>query len=129
MTFKRLSRNAIFVIVKLYEKFNGYNRFDLSLTYSEIKDKLSNTPFADAIFEAFAFGFIDIRRAGRLERNCTIYGLSDRWRRLEKNPERLDEIESLLDQLKIVKREKGSYEKRTRIRKLKAEILNVSVRK
>ena len=125
--FKCLSRNGIFVLVKIYEKFNGYNRYDISLTYSEVKKKMSNRLLADAIFENVAFGFVDIRRLGRLERTCSIYGLSNRWRKLDKHPQELAEIEVLLKQIKVLKRKKGGMKKRMKISELRKKVLQIGI--
>ena len=124
--FNHLSRNAVFVFVRFYIEFDGSNRFDLSLPYSKVKEKMYNNMFADAIFETVAYGFIDIIRQGGIERKPTIYGLSSRWRRLEKNPEKLDQVDRLLSELWRLKKEKGSVEKRMKIRVLKKEILKLS---
>ena len=125
MPWKMLSRDAVFVLNKFYEKFNGYNRYDLSLTYDEVKSKISNRPFSNALLELLAFGFIDIKRPGRLERECSIYGLSNRWRKLDKEPKILDEIEALVKEIKNLKRKPGGQKKRVRINKLFNEILNL----
>ena len=60
---------------------------------------MSNTLFSRAIWELIGFGFIDARRFGRLEKNCSIYGLSNRWRRLNEDIKKLDEIERLLNKI------------------------------
>ena len=123
MPWKKLSRDAVFVLNKFYEKFNGYNRYDLSLTYDEVKSKISNRPFSNALLELLAFGFIDIKRPGRLERECSIYGLSNRWRRLE--PKILDDIEVFLKEIKNLKRKPGEQKKRMRINELRKKILDL----
>ena len=119
----RLSRNGVFVLIKFYRKFNGFNRYDLSLTYVEVRKKMTNRPFSDAVLELISFGFIDLRRPGRLERQCSIYSLSDRWRRLSKDPKRLDQIEALLRKIILLRREKGGIKKRVQINKLRKQIL------
>lgn len=126
-SWEMLSRNAVFVLVKFYEKFKGYNRYDLSLTYGEVRHKMTNRPFADALLELISFGFLDKKRSGRLERQCSIYGLSSRWSRLDQQPIKLDEIKLLVDKIKILRREKGSVEKRMEINKLYKKILKLSM--
>lgn len=122
---KRLSRNAVFVWFKFYEKFNGFNRYDLSMTYREIKNKMSNTLFSRAIWELVGYGFIDVRRFGRLERNCSLFGLSNRWRKLCDEPKKLNEIEKLLNQIELLKRQPGSLKKRMKIYELRTKILKI----
>ena len=129
MPWKKLSRNAVFVLNKFYEKFNGYNRYDLSLTYDEVKNKISNRPFSNALLELLAFGFIDIKRPGRLERECSIYGLSNRWRRLDEEPKILDEIEVSLKGIKNLKRKPGGQKKRMRINELRKKVLDLGTGK
>jgi hypothetical protein len=65
----------------LYSKFTGRNRSNLSLTYKEGRVAgVRDGRLTLAIWELMAFGFIKTVRWGRLERNCSIYGLDDRWR-------------------------------------------------
>lgn len=129
MPWKKLSRDAVFVLNKFYEKFNGYNRYDLSLTYDEVKSKISNRPFSNALLELLAFGFIDIKRPGRLERECSIYGLSNRWRRLDEEPKILDEIEVFMKEIKNLKRKPGGQKKRMRINELRIKALDLGTGK
>lgn len=124
--WEKLSRNAVFVLIEFYRKFNGYNRYDLSLTYREVKNKMSNTLFSKAVWQLIGYGFIDVRRFGRLERNCSLFGLSNRWRKLSENPEKLDAIEKLLKEVEDLKRQPGSQEKRMIIHKLRYNVLNLS---
>jgi len=123
--FSRLSRNAVFILVKFYEKFNGYNRYDLSLTFGEIKNKMSNTLFSRSIWELTGFGFIDVRRFGRLEKNCSLYGLSNRWRKLNNQPEKLDQIQKLLAEIEDLRRQPGSQKKRMEIYRLRKTVLKL----
>jgi len=123
--WERLSREGVFVLMRFYRKFDGYNRYDLSLTYKEIKDKMACSLFSKAIWENIGYGFLDVRRFGRLERNCSLYGLSNRWRNLSKVPEKLDKIGTLLAQVEHLKRQSGSQEKRMKIYKLRHKILSI----
>jgi hypothetical protein len=122
----RLSRNAVYVLDRLYSQFNGYNRANLSLTYDMIRKKLSGRLFSAALWELMAYGFIDRIRVGGMERKCSIYGLSNRWRRLSENPVNLEEIEALLRQVQQAKRGPSSAEKRMHIATLKHTILSMS---
>ncbi len=124
----KLSRDAVFAITEFYKKFNGYNRYDLSLTYKEVRKKMSNRPFSRSIWELIGYGFIDVRRFGRLERNCSIYGLSNRWRHLSEKPEVLNQIEKLLKEIERLKRERASRKKRMNIREFQNKILKLGQR-
>ena len=121
----RLSRNAVYVLDRFYAKFNGYNRDDLSLTYPEMKNKMSGRLFTISLWELIGFGFIDIVRQGRLERECSIYRLSNQWRKLENEPKILDKIELHLEKVEKLMREEGGIEKRMRINKLRNSILRL----
>lgn len=123
--WEKLSRNAIFVLTEFYRKFNGYNRYDLSLTYGEVKNKISNTPFSRATWELIGYGFIDVRRFGRLERNCSLFGLSSRWRNLSEEPKKLDEIGELLTQVEHLKRQSGGQKKRMKMYERRHKILSL----
>ena len=124
-----LNFDAVFVLLKLYEKFKGFNRYDLSLTYKEINSKMSNTLFSRSIWELLGFGFIDVRRFGGLERNCTIFCLSQRWRKLNDKPEKLDLIQGLLSEMEKLKRQPGSAKKRMKINELRKKVLNFGTNK
>jgi len=123
--FGRLSRNAVFVLLKFYEKFNGFNRYDLSLTYGEVKSKISNTLFSRSVGELIGFGFIDVRRPGSLKRKCSLYGLSQRWRKINNNPEKLDQIQELLSEIEKLKRQPGSVKKRMKMNELRKKVLKL----
>ena len=127
-TWNRLDMGARGLLEEFYNKFNGYNRWDLSLPYREVKHKMSSLIFTRWQWQLIGFGFIEVRRWGRLERNCTLYGLSCRWRKLTKDPDALNEIESLLKEVEDLKREKGSAEKRMKIRELRKKILKIGNR-
>ena len=122
----RLSRNSVYVLNRFYAKFNGYNRDNLSLTYKEMNGKLSGRLFTAALWELMSFGFIDRVRSGRLEKECSIYRLSNRWRKFEDKEETLNEIELRLGKIEELRRKKGSLEKRTEMNKLRNEALRVS---
>ena len=126
--FKKLSPEAVWVLLELYRKFNGYNRGDLSLTFNEVSRTMSGRVFSRALWELIGFGFIDVNRPGRLERTCTIFGFSDRWRQL-RAPEAEDrraKIGALLEEIEKLKREKWEEgrksEKRQRIAALRRAV-------
>ncbi len=106
----------------------GSPSYDLSLTYKEVRKKMSNRPFSRSIWELIGYGFIEVRRFGRLERNCSIYGLSNRWRHLSEKPEVLNQIEKLLKEIERLKRERASRKKRMNIREFQNKILELGQR-
>jgi|GEM_PF-3296986 len=125
LPWEKLDMGAIGVLMKFYGKFNGYNRYDLSITYREVKHKLSSLLFTRFIWQLIGYGFLDIRRMGRLERNCSLYGISNRWSELSEEPEKLDEIEKLLNQIELLKHQPGSQRKRMKIWELRHTILKL----
>lgn len=112
--------------MEFYKKFNGFNRYNLSLTYGEVKHKMATLTHTRSIWQLIGFGFIERVRLGRLERNCSLYGLSNRWKKLSKDPRKLDTIEELLKKVEKLKREKGSLEKRIKMNELRYKILDIS---
>lgn len=102
-SWDKLSPHAVYVLMEFYRKFDGYNRSNLILSYKEVQQKIANGTFSKAIWELIGFGFIDVKRFGRLERNNSIYALSNRWNRLRQNPKKLDRIRRLLARTEKVK--------------------------
>lgn len=111
--------------MEFHSKFNGYNRYNLSLTYREVMNKMSSLLFTRSIWELIGFGFLDLKRTGRLERYCSLYGISDRWKRLSNDPEKLCVIEELLNEIEQMKRQPGSLKKRMEMWKLRHEVLKL----
>jgi hypothetical protein len=126
--FKKLDPEAVWVLFQLYSKFTGRNRSNLSLTYREARETMSERVFNRAIWQLIGFGFVDVVRWGRLARNCTLYGFSDRWRRLcaPESDNRRAKIGTTLEEIEKLKREKRSegqkLEKRMRITALQKSV-------
>lgn len=104
MAWEMLSPYAVWVLMGFYKKFDGFNRNCLKLSYSEVSNKISNNTFNKAIWELKSFGFIDVVRSGRLERNNTLYALTNRWKGKSKKPAKLNRISNLLKRAEKVKR-------------------------
>lgn len=121
----KLHPYSVWVLMKFYKKFDGYNRYNLSLTYNEIKNKMSTLVFTRSIWQLIGFGFLDVRRFGRLERYCSLFGLSNRWRKLSEEPKKIDTIEQFLNQIELLKRQPGSQKKRMKIHELRYKILKM----
>jgi len=128
LPFNKLDRGAVWVLMRFYAKFNGYNRYDLSLPYKEVKHEMSSKIFTRSIWQCIGFGFLDVTRWGRLERNSSLYGLSNRWRKLCEEPEKLEKIEALLKEIEHLKKQKGSAQKRTKIYEHRHKILKLGGR-
>ncbi len=91
----RLSRNGAYVLDRFYANFTGRNRSNIELSYGKMKDKMSNRPFANAIWEVIGYGFIDIVKDGGLKKEPSVYRISDRWRKLVDHPGKLNEIQAM----------------------------------
>ena len=131
LPFDRLSPTAVWTLVKLYSKFNGFNRSNLSLPYREVKQIMSPFIYTRSIWELLGFGFLDVQRWGRLERNCSIFSVSDRWRRWHTPDSKLhlDRIAAILAEIQKLKRERWSEdrksEKRQHIAALRKTVFDV----
>lgn len=122
--FMRLSPQAVWILTRFYCKWDGQirKRTDLSVTYGEVKDTMSTIIFIRAIWECIGFGFIDVFREGRLERNASIYGLSNRWRALN-DRQKCDEIEVHLGQIRELQRDRTVKCKRPQLAALRGQLI------
>jgi len=102
--YEMLSRDAIWLLLEFYRKCDGYNRHCLFLTYKEVSGKISSGTFCKSVWELRAFGFLDVVMSGRLEKNASIYKLSDRWKKFENREKQLMRIKAILDRIEQVKR-------------------------
>lgn len=87
-------------VIMFYETFNGVNRNRLSLPFLEVRGRISKPTFFKSIQRLIAFGFLYVVKKGRInpDKTYSIYGLSDSWRKFEKEPADLDRIEKLLEE-------------------------------
>ena len=104
LAWSKLSPHAVWVLMEFYGKFDGYNRSNLTLSYSEVSTKMANGTFNKSIWELVGYGFIDVIRFGRLERNNSLYALTNRWKNLNANSKKIKKVEKLLSRLERVKR-------------------------
>ncbi|MBA7616880.1 hypothetical protein ES703_24182 [subsurface metagenome] len=113
---RKLTGSDILVLTMLYEKFNGMNRDNISLPFHEIKERISKMTFFKSIQRLVAFGFIRIVRSGRIGKGqrCSIYGLSDLWRKFERKPVELERIEGALKKIDSLKNSKTQEHRNAR---------------
>jgi len=78
--YKQLSHAAFRAYVHIRSKYNGNNGNDLSYTYQEAAEIMDRHTYAKALLQLTALGFLDLVRGGRLEKQCNIFALSERWR-------------------------------------------------
>ncbi|GAI74845.1 unnamed protein product [marine sediment metagenome] len=79
--FKKLSIHAKWLYVEYRFKYNGENDHNIVMTYQEAKEIMAIETFIKARNKLIERGFIDVIRRGGLEKQPTIYGLSDRWKK------------------------------------------------
>lgn len=102
--WKKLSPYAETCYWAIKKKYNGKNWNNLSLTYKEMKHKMSNATFSKAMLELVAYGFLKVVRWGHLYGKCSIYALYNKWNDISHVPERLSRIEITLYRLEKIKR-------------------------
>jgi hypothetical protein len=102
-SWDKLSPYGVYVLMEFYRKFDGHNRYDLRLSYKEVQKKIASGTFSKAIWELIGFGFLDVIRFGRLERNNSIYALTDRWKKVSQDRKKLDKIEKYLGRVEKIK--------------------------
>lgn len=83
---------------------------------------MSGVVFVRSIWELIGYGFLDVRRFGRLERNASLYALSDRWRSLN-DPEKCGEIENTLREIRDLQRKRSVSCKRAQLSALRHRLL------
>jgi len=99
--WKKCSTDACWVFVEMVKKRrNGTimensklpieKRDEIVLTYAEVKYKMGNKRFSNALKELFNNGFIEIKRKGGLYKRASIYVVSNGWQQLD--PETNKEI-------------------------------------
>ena len=121
----QLTPHAVWCLLELYRKFYGNNRYDLSLTRGDVKHKMSPPTLTKSIWELIAFGFIDRLRWGYLEKKCSIYGLSHRWKKIGNSPQNIKSIKRLLIQIEEVSRNKKDENKKYKVRAMQNKILRI----
>jgi len=77
--WKKLSSYAIHVYLLMKIKFTGTNESDISLTYKEGMEHMTQRRFTEALDELIDYGFIIIVKHRQNTRECNVYGLSDQW--------------------------------------------------
>lgn len=80
VAWQSLSPTSTKVFIQLMRKHNGNNGKDLSLTYSEMKGIVAPATLSKCITELVEHGFIDVIRQGGLQKQCNIFGQSERWK-------------------------------------------------
>lgn len=91
--YRALSDSAKVVFNEFLREWGGKDQNSIILTYSTVQERTTRAPatIAHAILELEAFGFIDRKEPGGLHNRATVYALSERWKEVSKDPQKLEE--------------------------------------
>ena len=103
LAYEKLSCHAVWVLMEFYKRFNGFNRSNLRLSYEDVSWKIAGGTFNKALWELIGYGFLHVIKQGRLEKNNSIYGLSNRWKKLSACLDKIKKIEEILTEIEKVK--------------------------
>ena len=78
---KGLKANTKWLYFEFKYRFYGDNPKHIIFTYKEAKEIMSESTFVKSRNQLIERGLIDVVRRGGLEKQSTLYGLSDRWRK------------------------------------------------
>ena len=79
--WKGLKANTKWLYFEFRYRFYGDNRKHIIFTYLEARKIMSEEAFKKSRNKLIERGFIDVIQRGGLEKQPTIYGLSDRWKK------------------------------------------------
>jgi hypothetical protein len=80
-SFQELTVHAKWLYVEFLLRYNGKNKYNISFTQKEAEKIMSTKAFKKARNQLIERGFIDLIRRGGLWKQCSIFALSDRWRK------------------------------------------------
>ncbi|MFF2907672.1 hypothetical protein [Paenibacillus sp. NPDC057934] len=78
--WKELSCHSITLYLYMKAKFNYDNENDISFTYAEGQQLMTEPTFAKSLDQLNDLGFIKVVKGGWTTRTATIYGFSDQWK-------------------------------------------------
>ena len=79
--WKGLKANTKWLYFEFRYRFYGDNEKHIIFTYLEARKIMSEKAFIKSRNKLIERGFIDVIKRGGLEKQPTIYGLSDRWKK------------------------------------------------
>ena len=82
--WKDLSPTDKVIYIQIYRQYNGRNDHDLKLPYSQMD--FAPATISKSLRHLVDVGLIDIIKQGGLFKNCSIYGLSTRWKIYKRPP-------------------------------------------
>ena len=88
-------------------RWHGNNTKNIIFTYLEAKKIMSINTFINDRTLLIERGFIDVVKRGGLEKECMIYGLSNRWKKYGTKDFIQGDIEKILPEIYTTKFKKG----------------------
>lgn len=79
--FQELTIHAKWLFVEFKKRYNGKNKYNISFTQTESKEIMAISTFNKSRNQLIEKGFIDLIRRGGLWQQCSIFALSERWRK------------------------------------------------
>ncbi|WP_339820502.1 hypothetical protein MKZ15_05650 [Paenibacillus sp. FSL R7-0216] len=78
--WKELSVHSIALYIHMKAKFNYDNEYNISFTYAEGEQLMTEQTFSKSLDQLNDLGFIKVIKSGWTTRTATIYGFSDQWK-------------------------------------------------
>lgn len=78
--WKELSCYSIALYIHMKAKFNYENENNISFTYAEGEQLMTEQTFSKSLDQLNDLGFIKVVKSGWTTRTATIYGFSDQWK-------------------------------------------------
>ena len=107
--YKALGCVACWLYAELKYEWRGKKANEIKLPYSDIKERKKIHPraIAKAFLELEVFGFIDVVQRGGLFKGASIYALSERWKEISDDSEKLKQAKiSLKRKLERIKKKR-----------------------
>jgi len=105
--WKGLKAHTKWLYFEFKLRFHGDNSRNIILTYMEAKKIMSIDTFIEDRKQLIERGFIDVIKRGGLEKQCMIYGLSNRWKKYGTKDFIKVDIEKTLPEIYTTKFKKG----------------------
>jgi len=106
--FQELTIHARYLYYEFRYRFKGNNKYDIKLPRREIKQiPMAISTFNKCVKQLYEKGLIEIVRRGGIEKQPTIYGLSEKWHKYGTKEFERRKIEDVLPPIYKTKFKKG----------------------
>jgi hypothetical protein len=97
--WKALSPEAVYVFLEMKREHRGRSENRFSLPYAEIRKRklIHRAKISLSILELEAFGFIDRPVKGGLHKEANVYALSERWKQISKDSEKMADAKTRIN--------------------------------